>query len=286
MNASSFDHERTRYPLRGAHRRTACDRCHDFSARPGARRTPATFAACGDCHRDPHNGAATLAGKVVDCSACHDLGAFAPATFTVAQHRNTRYPLDGGHQRVRCAACHRTAPRGAAGGTFVQFRPAFSRCRDCHADPHQPAPPLPRECADCHTLQGYVPSTVDVAGHARFRFALEGAHRAVPCAGCHRLQTKSFTAPTQCAACHDGPHGTQFAARADRGTCDACHDVAKWRPAARFDHERGTRFSLAGAHATVACDRCHTPIGTGARRDRRYRPVSAACESCHVGGRR
>jgi len=125
------------------------------------------------------------------------------------------------------------------------------------------------------------PSTVDVAAHARFAFALDGAHRAVPCAGCHKTMNGSFSASRTCAGCHSTPHGTQFAARADRGACDACHDTGVWRPAARFNHDRDAAFSLAGAHARVACDRCHRPGGPSV--DRVYRPVSSKCESCHTG---
>jgi predicted CXXCH cytochrome family protein len=234
------------------------------------------FAACTDCHRDPHAGAATLAGKVVDCDACHDLRAFAPTTFTVARHAATRYPLEGAHARVRCEACH--ARRGATVATLV-MRPASARCLDCHRDPH--GGPPGRDCAPCHTLQAMRPSTVDVAAHARFAFALDGAHRAVPCAGCHRTMSGSFSASRTCAGCHTTPHGTQFAARADRGACDACHDADAWRPAARFDHERDAAFSLAGAHARVPCGSCHRSAGASA--DRVYRPVSSKCESCHTG---
>jgi hypothetical protein len=281
-NARGFDHDRTPYPLRGAHVQTACDRCHDFSGRPGARRSPPAFAACTDCHRDPHAGTATLAGKVVACDACHDLRAFTPATFTVARHATTRYPLEGAHARARCEACH------GRQGTTVVMRPAAVRCIDCHRDPH--GGPPGRDCAPCHDVQAMRPSTVDVAAHARFAFVLEGAHRAVPCAGCHATMssarrggtaTISFTASRTCVGCHTTPHGTQFNARPDRGACAACHDAGAWRPAARFDHERDAAFSLAGGHARVPCASCHPSGGRGV--DRVYRPVSAKCESCHKG---
>lgn len=281
-NVAGFDHERTRYPLRGAHRRTACDRCHDFSSRAGARRSP-PFGTCGACHRDPHAGTATVAGRIVDCDRCHDLQAFRPSSFTTAQHRGARYPLEGGHVRATCAACHRSAA-----GTTV-LRPAFARCIDCHRrDPHDG--PAGRDCAGCHDVRRFRPSTVDVAGHARFTFALDGAHRAVPCAACHRTlsaaapprsRTVSLAAERTCAGCHAGPHGDQFASRRDRGACQECHSVAAWRPADRFDHERDAAFPLAGAHARVPCARCHPPARPAA--DRRFRPVSSKCETCHKG---
>jgi hypothetical protein len=125
------------------------------------------------------------------------------------------------------------------------------------------------------------PSTVDVAAHARFAFALDGAHRAVPCAGCHKTMSGSLSVSRTCADCHATPHGSQFVSRADRGACDACHDTGAWRPAARFDHERDAAFALAGAHARVSCGSCHRPGDASV--DRVYRPVSGKCESCHTG---
>jgi hypothetical protein len=280
LNTATFDHERTHYPLRGAHRRTACDGCHDFSGRPGAKRSP-RFAACTDCHRDTHRGTATLAGKPADCSACHTLDRFTPAQLTVDQHAATRYPLTGRHAAVRCADCHRRS----AVDSQVAIRPAFARCRDCHRDdPH--AGPVSRDCRDCHDTRGFAPSTVDVSGHGAY-FALEGAHRAVLCSDCHRELRGTWRPQTRlplgaaktCAGCHAGPHGTQFAGRRDQGRCDACHGTDGWRPATRFDHERDAAFSLKGGHAQVTCARCHPAARPQA--DRRYRPVSAKCESCH-----
>jgi len=279
LNRAGFDHDRTRYPLRGAHRQTACDRCHDFSGRPGARRGPPAFAACTDCHRDPHTGTATLAGKAVDCDACHSLAGFSPSTFTAARHATARYPLDGAHTTVRCASCH---PR-QRGSTVM--RPAFTRCIDCHrTDPHRG--PAARDCNGCHAVAAFRPSTVDVATHAKFTFTLAGAHAAVACSACHAGMgrpgraggdTLSFSASQTCAACHRSPHGAQFDAR--RGGCAACHDERAWGPAVRFDHDRDARFTLAGAHARVACQRCHAAAAAPA--DRVYRPVPTKCEACH-----
>ena len=86
-----------------------------------------------------------------------------------------------------------------------------------------------------------------------------------------------------CAECHEDPHGGQFAGR-DRGSdCGVCHGSAAFRPPDRFDHDRDARFALAGAHATVACDKCHPvaarPDGTDGPI---YRPLEFACEDCHA----
>ena len=385
INREAFDHARTRYPLQGRHAAVRCEGCHDLGTSAGRR--PA-FATCAGCHRDPHAGTATLDGKAADCAACHGLAGFTPATYTVARHADTRYPLEGRHREVRCAACH--GARVPGGRTVM--RPASARCADCHADDHGgqlAGRPGGSECRGCHAVNGWTPTTFDrarhagaglpltgrhaavkcaachgadrnglralpagrplgkakvavvlpergcgdchvdlhegrysadclachdtdrfapstlqVATHASFRFALEGAHRAVACPACHAQRGRArspgsslvalagqrppvdyTTAKRTCAACHTDPHGLQFASRPDRGACDACHGLEGFQPAARFDHDRDARFPLRGAHAPVACDRCHTRAAGDA--PRRYRPLSTECSSCHtdLGGR-
>ena len=301
INRASFDHDRTRYPLRGRHVEVACEKCHDFSAGQVARSKP--FATCNGCHTpDPHAGTATLAGRVVDCTGCHSVEGWRPSLYTVAQHKQTRYPLQGRHATARCADCHVKTPAGDPGGV-VQMRPATSDCTSCHVDVH--ANRLP-QCTDCHDLQGFRPSKVAVAEHQRFRFALDGAHGAVPCAGCHDAMKRqpmtstlklagftgppmSFTAPAGgCRGCHgdEDPHGGQFARRPAGDGCEICHGTESFRPASRFDHDRDAAFSLKGAHAGVACARCHKtqPARAGARSTAPvivYRPVPTACEACH-----
>ena len=73
-------------------------RCSGSTARWPARRVTAGHgqAHAGVRHAAPtatpivHRGEATLAGKLVDCAACHQVEGFSPATFTVAQHQATR----------------------------------------------------------------------------------------------------------------------------------------------------------------------------------------------------
>src|SRR5207245_2615841 len=107
----------------------------------------------------------------------------------------------------------------------------------CHADPHggrltaKGGRARQAACAACHGTESFRPSTVDVATHAAYAFPLEGAHGAVPCDGCHKeikesragsslLLLRGGAAPVtfaikdrRCEACHQNPHGTQFASR-------------------------------------------------------------------------
>ncbi len=384
-----FDHEHTRYPLRGRHRAVACEKCHDFSG--GKVVSSPRFANCTDCHKDMHAGTATLAGRIVDCASCHVVDGWQPSTYTVAQHRLAKYALEGRHQQVQCADCHVKNPTGVPaaqlGTAGVWMRPVATTCRDCHGEDHgsqlasrpdggacnachtvagwtpstftasrhetlrlkvegrhaeiacaachgpdrkglpalAPAQALGKagvafklkeiecaachvdphdgrypRCVDCHGVRSFKPSTVDLATHKRYRFALDGAHAAVSCVDCHGEMKHPasasslvlarwvfprllFAAPTNgCQGCHENPHGNQFAARMARGGCEVCHGTDAFRPVTRFDHNRDATFSLKGAHENVPCNRCHTstrmPDGKAVVV---YRPVSGKCETCH-----
>ena len=398
MRADGFDHEQTRYPLRGAHARVACATCHDPQTAWG--KTP-SFATCGSCHRDAHAGQATVTGKIADCAACHTVEGFRPSSFTVAAHRATRYPLAGRHAEIACERCHaRRGPSAALGSSGVVLRPAHEVCASCHADAHGgqlAGRPDHGACEACHRVQGFVPSTlplsrhastrlpldgrhaeiacgachgaqrgglpvpagaaqagsarfvfrladvecagchrdphqgrydprgihpvaggcsschdarafrparVDSTQHANLGFALEGAHRAVPCVDCHgdllsRAKVTSLTlaapaagaspthpvpataATAECLSCHTNPHGNQFSSRKDRGACTGCHGLDVFRPASRFAHDRDTSFPLAGAHARVPCTSCHRPQPGNATVRVVYRGLDRRCESCH-----
>jgi hypothetical protein len=153
------------------------------------------------------------------------------------------------------------------------------------------------ECATCHSASTFRSSLVTPALHARFSFALDGAHRAIGCVACHEelsaapatstllltsrgvMRFPASTPTRTCATCHDNPHGSQFADRKER--CESCHGVDAFTPAPRFDHERNASFSLRGAHANVACARCHVAKDVAGKRMTVFRPLSSKCESCH-----
>jgi len=129
-NRLTFDHDRTRYPLRGAHVRLACSRCH---TRPtddprGAVRFRGLPTSCeaAECHGDPHRGQFADRGRGGACISCHSEAMWRPAQFD--HQRDSDYPLDGAHQNVPCAGCHR--PEGTP--PVARFRPLPHRCEDCH----------------------------------------------------------------------------------------------------------------------------------------------------------
>lgn len=279
---TAFDHDRTRYPLRGRHAAVSCAKCHDFKT-PQGKRPP--FASCTACHSDAHAGTATVAGRPTDCATCHTVDGFRPSTFTVAQHGQAKYALEGRHRLVACGACHVRVRTGAAaarvGTAAVQLRPAFARCRDCHADDHGTQLASRRdqgECSACHVVDGWTPSSFDARAHAALRLPLDGRHAEISCRACHGTDRRDLPplartaslgkagllfriAEVECAACHVDPHQGRFAAGGARpaaGGCSSCHDARRFQPAAMDPaaHQR-TAFPLEGAHRAVPCAACH-----------------------------
>jgi hypothetical protein len=314
-----MQHRSAAYPLDGKHTPVACTGCH--VRRPvGGRTAPVArlrvpYRRCLDCHTDSHGGQLAARPGGGGCESCHAVAGWTPSTFTATSHATLRLRLEGRHAAIACAACHAAAPPGlpaatrreALGTAGVAVTLTRAECAACHVDAHRGryatggAVAIDGACAACHGTTSFRPSSIDMRGHDRFRFRLEGAHRAVACVACHReLQSAPATstlllaargvtwfpatAPAvaaTCAGCHEAPHGRQFAARRDRGACEGCHGVDAFTPASRFDHDRDAAFSLRGAHAKVACAACHRRDGPAANAPIVYRPLSGKCESCH-----
>lgn len=282
IDRTRFDHDKTKYPLRGRHTSVKCADCHKDFSTPLLKKP--LFQACTSCHLDAHNKTATLAGRVVDCDKCHDLQGFTASTYTVDQHRTAKYVLEGKHLGVKCADCHRreTTTAGLArwGSSRVVLRPAAARCLDCHADDHGgqlATRPKQGECADCHTVTGWKPSGFDQAAHAKLRLALDGRHQDITCRACHGDDRKGLpplskqplgkagflfkVTEIECVACHVDPHKGRFAAggaRAREKGCRACHDTRAFRPSlADVQAHASYGFALEGAHRATSCAACH-----------------------------
>ena len=292
-----FDHAASRYPLTGKHVDVACAKCHLAAAlgiAPQAdgkrvpRFKPLQFAECSACHADPHQG--RLSGK---CSDCHVTRGFDVRDRRDFNHALTRYLLLGKHRTVACEGCH--------GRDMAKPRPAFATCATCHADRHAGEATLAGavvDCAACHRVEGFVPSTFTLAQHRAVRFPLGSKHESVPCAKCHTSTRTTAAAKTTihirvafttCATCHADPHGNQLAGRA----CDQCHTDQGWSDS-RYDiadHAR-TRLPLEGRHATLGCASCHGPKRPGlpglpqtatlGRAGVLFHIPEVACATCHA----
>src|ERR1700686_4000512 len=109
-----FDHNKTRYPLRGMHQSVTCVQCHvkPVFSNVGQR--------CQDCHADIHKRQLGA-----NCEQCHTVRGWQVSVQQIQQHNN-RFPLTGAHAAVACAACHKGAAQS-------QFQTMSTECYSCHS---------------------------------------------------------------------------------------------------------------------------------------------------------
>lgn len=136
-----FDHSSPRFKLEGAHKDAAtdgaCIRCHKTSVRadgtPGG--TAPVFSGvsneCSRCHqeKEPHGGQFSSPGQEHrDCSSCHS-----PTTWNavIFDHSRTRFALNGAHDGLSCAKCHKD--REVNGKIVRVYKDTPFDCLNCHA---------------------------------------------------------------------------------------------------------------------------------------------------------
>jgi len=282
---TGFDHKLTSFALEGAHARVTCSECH----RPGEPLRIASFETCSTCHEDAHLG--QFAGRAggQECDACHDLEAFSPSLFTVADHEASPFPLVGRHRETACSECHREIDfrHRTTGDLVLAARFSFEtlECGGCHDDPHAGAQATSvgvQGCASCHSETDWLTLRFD---HEATGFHLVDAHARVECKACHGAEDRPDVesplrlaeTPTACRECHETPHGGQFDRR--NGGCAACHATETWT-ALLFDHQSDTAYPLEGAHLAAPCASCHLPNASGLVL---YAPLPTDCTACHGG---
>jgi len=295
-------HEKTRYPLRGAHATVDCKSCH--GPFPGVRAVfkGLKFDHCSDCHVDAHLG--ELGSPPPACDSCHSLASFRPAIYEPAAH--IRYPLEGAHFSTPCSGCHRSDAalefRAAPIRAFLEKRrrkdrvvltrfrvPGDTRrCDSCHADTHRgqfAARVKQSGCADCHRVASFAQVLFDHNRESSFR--LTGAHENAACTGCHVLDLAGVIRykplAGECASCHADPHAAQFADARTRATdCALCHTTSDWKRTTFAHWPPFTAFVLDGRHASVECAACHPDVDVGdGVRARHYRGIPTTCAGCH-----
>jgi nitrate/TMAO reductase-like tetraheme cytochrome c subunit len=262
--AATYDHNKTQFPLTGAHRATSCAECHGDGMYRGK---PST---CTSCHQTDFNGAKTpnhvQAQFSNDCTICHTTTAWQPAPF---DHGTTQFALTGAHRAATCSDCH-------ADGVY---KGKLTTCVSCHQTdfngaqvPNHVQAQFPNTCATCHSTSAWQPAPFD---HNTTKFALTGAHRAATCNDCHAdgvYKGKLIT----CISCHqtdfNGTRTPNHATSLFPTDCTPCHTTTAWTPAT-FNHST-TLFPLTGAHNTATCNDCHA--------DGVYKGKPTACQSCHL----
>jgi hypothetical protein len=244
---TQFDHAKTNFALRGAHRDVNCAACHP------AQRFRDTPQKCVSCHaiNDAHNGK-----NGTDCKSCHNETAWKQVSFD--HNRDTQFALRGSHASADCNSCHRQ-------GKFdVKLGMA---CIDCHRGDDVHKGNNGSECKSCHNESRWSDSKFD---HAKdTKFALKGRHDNLACDSCHRGNVNTVKLQTDCIACHrsDDIH------RGQQGEdCAQCHNENGWKQQVAFDHSL-TKFPLIGLHDTLPCESCHI--------NRAFKDTSRICGDCH-----
>lgn len=220
-STARFNHDRSGFPLTGAHRAAACAQCHG----DGVYRGKST--ACASCHRSDYDATAAPAHRAsgfgLECQACHGTAAWTPANL---DHSLTGFPLTGAHRATACAQCH--------GDGVYDGKP--TDCASCHrgdydatTDPSHAGAGFPVTCESCHSTTAWSPSSWD--HDAQFFPIHSGTHagRWSRCSDCHTNPSNyhEFT----CLACHphsdqaetDGHHAGEPGYAYNSASCYSCH---------------------------------------------------------------
>jgi hypothetical protein len=288
FNRDLFNHDKTDYPLKGAHLKTACGACHK-----SGKLYREAESVCYSCHknRDVHQG---KFGK--KCNDCHSEARWKKTSF---DHNKTDYKLTGKHAEISCNLCHLKG----------RYKDAPQKCFACHRLNDVHTGKYGSKCQECHSTKGWKSSQFD--HDVKTDFPLHGRHKEARCDSCHKtdfkkkLETTCYSCHkaqdihkgvlgkrcqdchgatawkkhsfshkkfprTACVDCHkhDDEHKGRYGDK-----CDNCHKVVSWGKA-RFDHTRNTKYPLKGKHRDVACVRCH-------QGDASKEKDKTECRMCH-----
>jgi hypothetical protein len=268
INQSTFDHNKTNFPLIGKHNFASCNDCHKERITDKVR-----HEKCSDCHTDYHRGE-----FLSDCSSCHNENGFSPSLFTIDRHNQSVFKLTGAHLAVPCMNCHLKDEQW-------YFKNVGKECIDCHKNVHGQEITFDymgnNNCSGCHNTENW--NTISFE-HNRTGFKLLGKHADLSCGSCHYKQlggSKEFrfaSLGNNCEVCHQDIHYGQFVHN-EFSNCERCHSFDNWKPV-KFDHNRA-RFSLEGAHAKLECFRCHKQVVENDKIYIKYKLENFKCADCH-----
>lgn len=192
----------------------------------------------------------------------------------------TCHEPDNSISMAKCLSCHEHADMKAriAKGEGFHVSPAVKGrpCKLCHQE---------------HRGRGFdLMGWAGIGGvrsfdHKQTGWPLDGKHAKVDCATCHKTVNKAQGLRTYmgtdrlCGSCHakDQPHG---AIRKANMMCSNCHTENGWRPQKTtfsFNHDDKAQagMPLVGAHADVACSKCHP------KAQFKLTGFTGSCEQCH-----
>ncbi len=274
------------FVLSGAHKSTACTKCHINGVYRGTPRD------CISCHQSEYSSTSapnhSAAGFSTACSTCHNTSTWQGATFA-----HTSYALTGAHTRVNCSECHQN--------NIYQGTP--NNCIDCHTTeynatttPNHPGASFSTDCTTCHNT-----TTWQGATFAHTTYPLTGAHVGTSCSACHQNKVYQGT-PNNCVDCHltnyNATTNPNHQSSGFATSCQSCHNTTQWE-GATFNHS----FPRTGHH-NVSCSLCHTTPNNQtafscldchdhrkSKMDDKHKSVSGysysspACLSCHPNGK-
>lgn len=278
LDKKTFNHNSTGYELKGAHKTKAqnCKECHQpaHMANPVLKKKPNTYLGlstqCASCHEDVHQK--TLSN---DCASCHDTQDFKGAT--LFNHDQAEFPLDGAHQKVTCASCHKTEMRN--GKSWTKYKGiSYVTCASCHKDVHKGE--FGTNCKSCHTSDSFHKISPSKGfNHSLTGFTLEGKHDDIACKKCHEsssYQDFKNKKNISCVTCHKDVHEGKLG-----NDCKSCHNQTSFllknkKFVGKFDHDK-TDYPLKGKHIRVDCRECH-------KADFTDKLAHNACMDCHKDG--
>ena len=264
-------HQRSRFPLLGAHNNAECSACHTSVSKLEFQPLGIN---CIDCHQQdflkttkPNHQSA---GFSQNCFDCHNIDA---QEWSATGFNHNFFPLTKGHKITDCEQCH---------GNNILV-PVSKECFSCHQqdynqtkNPKHQQPVFSTNCNDCHsTNPDWRPATFET--HDQYFPINSGTHGGAwdKCTDCHS-QPSNFSA-FKCTDCHeheisrmDKEHKDIPDYSSNSNACFACHPQGNKRGS--FDHNK-TGFILTGAHNTTGCIKCHSNGYAGTLND---------CNSCHT----
>ena len=269
FDEGKFKHDKTDFPLKGAHDKPAkvkCQDCHDSKKK--YREAPLD---CNGCHKkdDKHKG---LYGK--KCEDCHIDKNWKTIEFN--HDKETKFKLKGKHIETKCVDCHKEP--------LYQNKKTPDTCFACHKkeDVHKGA--LGEKCETCHNEEKWKTTKFD---HDKTKYPLLGKHITTKCEACHLPNMKEKLAMT-CIGCHkiDDKHKDNFGAK-----CESCHKEKDWKTI-KFDHTKDTKYPLVDKHIKVKCTDCHTEkiatqklahecLACHKKDDVHKDKLGKKCQSCH-----
>lgn len=254
-----FDHSVTRFELKGAHAFVDCEKCH-----PGGDLKRTIPSNCDGCHIDVHDG--ELAPKL--CGNCHNFETWKLDSFD--HNKQSKFALEGRHQRVDCAQCH----------VGARFKPIQQNCSTCHRDFHN-GQMGNKACEDCHAPVGWQSTNFDHNRDSQYR--LLGEHNQIDCKKCHPVNNYKEV-PKECDKCHVDYH------QGSKGSsCNDCHTESNWSTNTAQVHFFGA-YALTGEHDRLPCDTCHVQgrelggLGNecvNCHRDPHFASFGPFCVDCH-----